>query len=430
MGMGAIVQEAANTGRAIVSIDINLEDGIRLGSVLKNSSSPNSLGVKQGIVTQKEGQLARDPRAMAQEFNEKALPLIQALANIKVYKELPDGSLDRANPIPLLTQEQINEAFDITRFAHSRLPDSLRPEVVVKAQKELHSKLTKEIDLVKNTVESRQGLRDAGMSRIRGYINSLQGDVSDSNRVLIDMITERGEFSELGGIKELRKNFIESRPDDKEAAAEVFDNLMREALISEVVAVSKTTKNTLDTAAFRTNILENQRLMTYLQDNDPDLHELFEGVGIMLGVLSPADAASVAIRAVPSEMQFGSILSGAQAVTSGRMGVNHMIGIMVAKQASLNELNNFHDMAMNPELFSELLRIINAGGIPNSNLQSAIADRMIRSMASDIYREESGGEIFTVSELLMKTTTGITNMLRTSIPEVLFEPAEQLRITQ
>ena len=37
--------------------------------------------------------------------------------------------------------------------------------------------------------------------------------------------------------------------------------------------------------------------MTYLQDNDPDLHELFEGVGIMLGVLSPADAASVAIRA-------------------------------------------------------------------------------------------------------------------------------------
>ena len=170
--------------------------------------------------------------------------------------------------------------------------------------------------------------------------------------------------------------------------------------------------------------------MTYLKDNDPDLHELFEGVGIMLGVLSPADAASVAIRAVPSEMQFGSILSGAQAVTSGRMGVNHMIGIMVAKQASLNELNNFHDMAMNPELFSELLRIINAGGIPNSNLQSAIADRMIRSMASDIYREESGGEIFTVSELLMNATTGITNMLRTSIPEVLFEPAEQLRITQ
>ena len=46
MGMGAIVQEAANTGRAIVSIDMNLEDGIRLGSVLKNSSSPNSLGVK------------------------------------------------------------------------------------------------------------------------------------------------------------------------------------------------------------------------------------------------------------------------------------------------------------------------------------------------------------------------------------------------
>ena len=177
-----------------------------------------------------------------------------------MYKELPDGSLDLANPIPLLTQEQINEAFDITRFAHSRLPDSLRPEVVVKAQKELHSKLTKEIDLVKNTVKSRKDLRDAGMSRITGYINSLQGDVSDSNRVLIDMITERGEFSELGGIKELRKNFIESRPDDKEAAAEVFDNLMREALISEVVAVSKTTKNTLDTAAFRTNILENQRL--------------------------------------------------------------------------------------------------------------------------------------------------------------------------
>ena len=60
-------------------------------------------------------------------------------------------------------------------------------------------------------------------------------------------------------------------------------------------------------------------------------------------------------------MQFGSILSGFQAVTSGRMGLNHMIGIMVAKQASLNELNNFHDMAMNPELFSEMLRILKRG---------------------------------------------------------------------
>ena len=39
---------------------------------------------------------------MAQEFNEKALPLIQALGNIKVYKELPDGSLDLAlKMIPL-----------------------------------------------------------------------------------------------------------------------------------------------------------------------------------------------------------------------------------------------------------------------------------------------------------------------------------------
>ena len=55
---------------------------------------------------------------------------------------------------------------------------------------------------------------------------------------------------------------------------------------------------------------------------------------------------------------------------------------------------------------------------------------MIRSMAEDIYREESGGEIYTVSEGLMDATTGITNTLRTSIPEVLFEPPEKLRITQ
>ena len=166
--------------------------------------------------------------------------------------------------------------------------------------------------------------------------------------------------------------------------------------------------------------------MAYLKEYDPDLHTFFEATGIMLGVLNPTDVTSVAIRAIPGEMQFGSILSGFQAVTSGRMGLNHMIGIMVAKQASLNELNNFHDMAMNPELFSEMLRIINRGGIPNSNLQSALADRMIRSMAEDIYREESGGEIYTVSEGLMDATTGITNTLRTAIPEVLFEPPEKL----
>ena len=111
----------------------------------------------------------------------------------------------------------------------------------------------------------------------------------------------------------------------------------------------------------------------------------------MLGVLNPTDVASVAIRAIPSEMQFGSILSGNKLLHLEEWELNHMTCIMVAKQASLNELNNFHDMAMNPELFSELLRIINRGGIPNSNLQSALADRMIRSMAEDIYREESGG---------------------------------------
>ena len=35
-------------------------------------------------------------------------------------------------------------------FVHSRLADDLRPEGVVKAQKELHSRLTKEIDTVTN----------------------------------------------------------------------------------------------------------------------------------------------------------------------------------------------------------------------------------------------------------------------------------------
>ena len=72
---------------------------------------------------------------MAEEFNKKTLPLINILKNIKTYKELPDGSLDIKNPIPLLTDEQVNEAFDFTRFVHSRLADDLRLEGVVKAQK-------------------------------------------------------------------------------------------------------------------------------------------------------------------------------------------------------------------------------------------------------------------------------------------------------
>ena len=429
-GVGAIVEEATKSGRAIVSIDMDLEDGIRLGSVLKNRTSHKALGVPTDI----EGRIKRDPQAMAEEFNKKVLPLINSLQNIKVYKELPDGSLDLDNPIPLLTSDQVNEVYDLTKFAHAELPEDLRPKIVVKASKELHSRLSTAIDKVANTIESRTKLRISAIDQITKYIDGMRQGTEKSNSTLIDMITQRGDFYDLGGIPKLRDNFIKNRrsnsPEGEKEAAAVFDKLIREALVSEVIAVSKTAQNTLSTAAFEQKILNNAALMQYLKKNDSDLHDFFEGVGIFLGVISPADAASVAVRAVPSEMQFSSLLSGTQAVTSGRMGLNHMIGIMVAKQASLNELNNFHDMAMNPDVFNELLQIINAGGIPNSNLQSAIADRMIRSMASDIYREESDGEIFTVSEGLMDAATGITNMLRTSIPEVLFPTPEKINIIE
>ena len=46
MGVGALVKEAAKTGRAIVAIDMDLEDGIRIGSVLNSRSSHRSLGVQ------------------------------------------------------------------------------------------------------------------------------------------------------------------------------------------------------------------------------------------------------------------------------------------------------------------------------------------------------------------------------------------------
>ena len=58
-GVGALVKEATETGRAIVAIDMDLEDGIRIGSVLNSRSSHRSLEFKPNELG-KRGQIKKE----------------------------------------------------------------------------------------------------------------------------------------------------------------------------------------------------------------------------------------------------------------------------------------------------------------------------------------------------------------------------------